>query len=76
MESGVPVWAWQGFAAFLDRDGDAGDLVLVETLTAGLVVRNPADVASYDQAFGQLLDVAAVGGDAVGLLERIAADLR
>jgi transcriptional regulator with XRE-family HTH domain len=76
MEVEAPTWAWQGFAAFLERDGDAEDLVLVETLTAGVVVRNPADVASYDQAFGQLLDVAAVGADAVVLLERIADDLR
>jgi len=76
MELEVPVWAWQGFSAFLERDGDAEDLVLVETLTAGVTVRNPADVASYDQAFQQLLDVAAVDGDAVAVLERIIADLR
>jgi transcriptional regulator with XRE-family HTH domain len=75
----VPVWGWQGFSAFLERAVSmepAEDLVLVETLTAAVTVRSPADVASYDRAFQQLLDAALVDGDAVDLLERILVDLR
>jgi transcriptional regulator with XRE-family HTH domain len=76
LEIEEPVWAWQGFSAFLERADDADDLVLVETLTAGLTVRNLADVARYGQAFKALLDLAAVGPDALAILDRLAADLR
>jgi transcriptional regulator with XRE-family HTH domain len=70
LELAAPAWIWQGFAAFLERADDAEDLVLVETLTAALTVRNPTDVARYDQAFKRLLALAAVGQDALTILER------
>jgi hypothetical protein len=76
MDAGSTAWGWQGFAAYLERDGGAEDLVLVETLTAAVTVRNAADVARYDQAFKALLDLAAVGPDALAILDRLAADLR
>jgi transcriptional regulator with XRE-family HTH domain len=75
MEGAAPAWGWQGFAAFLERADGADDLVLVETLTAALTVRNTADVARYGQAFARLLDLAATGPDALAILDRLAADL-
>lgn len=69
-----PVWGWGGFAAFLER-ADAEDVVLVETLTAALTVRNPVDVARYNQAWTQLQEQAVMDGEAVVLLERLAAEL-
>jgi hypothetical protein len=50
--------------------------VHIETLTAGLTVRNPADVARHLEAFDQLSSAAAVGDAARALLKRVAADLR
>jgi transcriptional regulator with XRE-family HTH domain len=76
MEVEAAAWGWQGFAAFLERADGADDLVLVETLTAALTVRNAADVARYGQAFKALLDLAAVGPDALAILDRLATDLR
>jgi transcriptional regulator with XRE-family HTH domain len=76
LEIEEPVWAWQGFSAFLERVDGADDLVLVETLTAGLTVRNAVDIARYDQAFKALLNLAAVGADALAILDRLATDLR
>jgi transcriptional regulator with XRE-family HTH domain len=75
LELEVPVWGWQGFSAFLERAGGAEDLVLVETLTAAVPVRNAADVARYADAFARLLDAAVTGEDARALLARIAAEL-
>lgn len=71
----VPVWGWQGFSAFLERADNAEDLVLVETLTAALTVRNPADVARYGQAFAALLEASVTGEGALTLLARVAGDL-
>jgi hypothetical protein len=64
------------FTAFLERADEAEDLVHIETLTAGLTVRNPADVARHLEAFDQLSSAAAVGDAARALLKRVAADLR
>jgi transcriptional regulator with XRE-family HTH domain len=75
LELKAPAWGWVGFAAFLDRADDAEDLVLVETLTAALTVRNPTDLARYDAAFERLRKVAAVGPEAAAILDRIAAEL-
>ncbi len=70
----VPVWHTHGFVIFDDRDGEP--VVSVETLTSALNVRDPEDVANYQDAFARLRAVAASGAEARTLLERIAADLR
>lgn len=76
LEVEAPLWRWTPFTAFLERVDDGEDLVHVETLTAGLTVRKPADVARYLDAFGRLLAAAATGAAALALLERAAEELR
>jgi len=76
LEVEARLWRWTPFTAFLERADDAEDLVHVETLTAGLTVRKPEDVARYTEAFKRLLGAAVVGDDAQELLDRIATDLR
>jgi transcriptional regulator with XRE-family HTH domain len=75
MDRPAPAWRWAGFAAFLERtDGD--DLVLVEDLTSGTTVRDPADLDRYAEAWARLLELAVTGEAAAVLLERLATDLR
>jgi transcriptional regulator with XRE-family HTH domain len=70
------LWRWSGFTLYAERDDGGEDLVHLETLTTGLTVRNPVDVARHLRAFDDL-DAAAVHGPlARELLARIAADLR
>ena len=72
----MPVWGWHGFSAFLERADDAEDLVLVETLTTPVPVRNPVEVTRYQEAFTRLRDAAVQGEAALALLERLAAEIR
>jgi transcriptional regulator with XRE-family HTH domain len=66
------VWHDHGFNILGDR-GDAGDPVVhVETLTKGLTITDPADVAVYQDAFDRLRKLAITGTDAQALLRRIA----
>jgi transcriptional regulator with XRE-family HTH domain len=66
------VWHDHGFNILSGR-GDAGDPVVhVETLTRGLTISDPADVAVYEDAFAQLQKLAVTGDDAQTLLKRIA----
>ena len=44
----------------------------VETLTRGLTITDPADVAAYKDAFSRLRKLAVTGDDAQALLRRIA----
>lgn len=76
LEVETPLWRWTPFTAFLERADDAEDLVHIETLTAGLTVRKPEDVARYAEAFKQLLEVAATGEDSLVLLERMTTEIR
>jgi transcriptional regulator with XRE-family HTH domain len=76
LEVETPVWRWTHFTAFLERADGADNLVHIETLTAGLTVRNPTDVTRHLEAFDQLSRAAAVGDAARALLQRVAAELR
>lgn len=51
-------------------------LVLVETVTAELAVRDPRDVAAYIDLFGRLREQAVFGEAMSGLLDAIAEDMR
>ena len=64
------VWHDHGFNILSGR-GDAA-VVHVETLTRGLTISDPADVAVYEDAFAQLRKLAVTGDDAVETLRRIA----
>ena len=67
------VWHDHGFNVLDDRD-DAGEPVVhVETLTRGLTITDPSDVAAYKDAFAQLRALAVTGEEAGALLRRIAA---
>jgi len=76
LEVETPVWRWMHFTAFLERADDSENLVHIETLTAGLTVRNPTDVARHMEAFDRLSRAAAAGDAARALLQRVAAELR
>ena len=65
------VWHDHGFNILDDR-GDAGDPVVhVETLTRGLTITDPADVAAYKDAFARLQQLAVTGPDVQSLLRQI-----
>jgi transcriptional regulator with XRE-family HTH domain len=65
------VWHDHGFNILDDR-GDAGDPVVhVETLTRGLTITDPADVAAYKDAFARLQELAVTGPDVQSLLRQI-----
>jgi Domain of unknown function (DUF5753) len=65
------VWHDHGFNILDDR-GDAGDPVVhVETLTRGLTITDPADVAAYKHAFARLQQLAVTGPDVQSLLRQI-----
>jgi transcriptional regulator with XRE-family HTH domain len=71
----VTPWHSHSFNIFDDRPDD-GPVVHIEMLTTGLNVRDPEDVAAYQQAF-ERLQAAAVHGDELRLmLERLAKELR
>jgi len=69
LDAEIGVWHDHGFNILDDTDGDA--IVHVETLTTGLTITDPADVARYREVFSQLRDVALFGSDARQMLERI-----
>ena len=64
------VWHDHGFNV-LEGQGDEA-VVHVETLTRGLTITDPADVATYKDAFSRLRKLAATGAEAVEILRRIA----
>jgi hypothetical protein len=66
------VWHDHGFNILEDR-GDNGDPVVhVETLTQGLTITEPDEVAAYKEAFDRLRRLAVTGTDAQTLLRQIA----
>jgi len=70
-ETEASVWHDHGFNILDDR-GDSGDPVVhVETLTNGLTITDPADVAAYKNAFAHLRQLAITGADAEALLRQI-----
>jgi transcriptional regulator with XRE-family HTH domain len=71
LDAEISVWHDHGFNIIDDTDGDA--VVHVETLTTGLTITDPADVALYREVFGQLRRNALVGPAAKQLLERVTA---
>jgi transcriptional regulator with XRE-family HTH domain len=66
------VWHDHGFNILGDRGDAGGPVVHVETLTRGLTITDPADVAVYQDAFDRLRKLAITGTDAQALLRRIA----
>ena len=65
------VWHDHGFNILDDR-GDADDPVVhVETLTRGLTITDPADVAVYKDTFARLQQLAVTGPDVQSLLRQI-----
>ncbi len=65
------VWHDHGFN-ILDNRGDNGDPVVhVETLTNGLTITDPADVAAYKDAFTRLRQLAVTGDEAQAILRRV-----
>jgi transcriptional regulator with XRE-family HTH domain len=66
------VWHDHGFNILCGRD-DADDTVVhVETLTRGLTITDPADIATYLDAFDRLRKLAVTGAEAQALLRHIA----
>ena len=65
------MWHDHGFNILeLQAEGEA--VVHVETLTRGLTITDPADVAAYKDAFARLRKLAVIGEDAQTLLRQIA----
>ena len=71
LDAVIGVWHDHGFNIVYDADGDA--IVHVETLTTGLTITDPDDVARYREVFDQLRRAALSGSDVHQLLERAAA---
>jgi hypothetical protein len=72
------VWHDHGFNILDDRgeSGESGEPVVhVETLTNGLTITNPADVAAYKEAFARLRQLAVIGADALAVLRQIPASV-
>jgi transcriptional regulator with XRE-family HTH domain len=66
------VWHDHGFNILeLKAEGDEA-VVHVETLTRGLTITDPADIAAYKDAFARLRKLAVMGEDAQTLLRQIA----
>jgi transcriptional regulator with XRE-family HTH domain len=66
------VWHDHGFNV-LERQAEGDETVVhVETLTRGLTITDPADVAAYQDAFARLRKLAVTGEDAQALLRQIA----
>lgn len=70
----VTAWHLHGFALLDDRP--EGAVVRVETLTIGLSITDPRDVARYRQAFTLLRDTAVFDDHAQALLHTMIAELR
>ena len=66
------VWHDHGFNVLDDRSDNAGPVVHVETLTRGLTIEDPDDVAAYKKTFVQLQQLAITGDEARAILRRIA----
>lgn len=67
----VDVWHDHGFN-ILDNRGDNGDPVVhVETLTQGLTITEPDEVAAYKDRFTQMRQLAVTGDEARVLLRRV-----
>ncbi len=64
------IWHDHGFNV-LEGQGDEA-VVHVETLTRGLTITDPAEVAAYKDAFSRLRKLAVTGAEAAELLRRIA----
>lgn len=69
LDAALPNSPWHGFWIFDDT------LVLVETLTAELSLRDVEDIETYSRFFESLWQVASHGQEAVALLRRLIADL-
>ena len=68
----VDVWHDHGFNILeLQAENDEA-VVHVETLTRGLTITDPADVAAYKDAFARLRKLAVIGEDVQTLLRQIA----
>ena len=67
------MWHDHGFNVLDDRGDNGEPVVHVETLTRGLTITDPADVAAYKDAFSRLRKLAVTGDDAQALLRQIAA---
>jgi len=67
------VWHDHGFNILEGRDEEDEAVVHVETLTRGLTITDPADVAVYRDAFTRLRKLAVTGEDGRALLRDIAA---
>ena len=67
------VWHDHGFNVLDDREGDGDPVVHVETLTRGITITDPAEIAAYKDAFTRLRQLAVTGADAQALLRRTVA---
>ncbi|MGH8885539.1 MAG: helix-turn-helix domain-containing protein [Egibacteraceae bacterium] len=76
LEGEATVWHWHGFDLFDDRADDEPPVVLAGTLTAGLMVSDPHDVALYQETFAAVWEVAIPGEAALAFVGQVAADLR
>lgn len=65
------IWHDHAFNVLDDRADDGEPVVHVETLTRGLTITDPADIAAYKDAFAQLRALAVTGDEASMLLRRI-----
>jgi len=65
------VWHDHGFNILESQDDAVDTVVHVETLTRGLTITDPADVAAYKDAFSRLRKLAVTGEDAQALLRQI-----
>jgi transcriptional regulator with XRE-family HTH domain len=65
------VWHDHGFNVLDDRGDDTEPVVHIETLTRGLTIEDPDDVAVYKKTFAQLRQLALTGDEARDLLRRI-----
>jgi transcriptional regulator with XRE-family HTH domain len=68
LDAEISVWHDHGFNIVYDTEGDA--IVHVETLTTGLTITDPDDVARYREAFDHLRRTALFGSDAKQIVER------
>jgi transcriptional regulator with XRE-family HTH domain len=74
LDQALPIWHSHHFTIFELAEGQA--LVHLELLATGENLRDPDDVARYDQAFEVLLETAIMGQEAAALLERVASETR
>ena len=65
------VWHDHGFNITDDRGDDGDPVVHFETLTEGLTITDPDEVAAYKEAFDRLRKLAVADEDARTLLSRI-----